>query len=237
MSTNADSDFNKLVSARAEPAPPSLVSALASVGKPVRAPAGLLLVASGTASDEVYIILGGSLRITIFSADGREVIIRDLGPGRFFGDLAAVDGGRRSTSVVAIEDSRLLVVPAAEFRRQVAQTPDNALWFAAHLISQVRALTERVLELSTLNVSSRLHCQLLRLCAVAGVADNRAVLEPPPTHEVLATMIGTHREAVTRELAYLASVGIVEHSRRRLEVKDVERLSGLVRSATGEQRD
>lgn len=215
-------------------APAALLGALLAVGDKVRTRAGQMLLAAGMRSDDVYVVLAGKVRVTVFSADGREVIMRDQGPGHFFGDLAAIDGGRRSASIIALVDSQLLVVKGLDFRRLVLGTPEAAGWFATHLVAQVRSLTERVLELSTLNVRSRLHCHLLRLCAVAGVADNRATIEPSPTHEVLATTIGTHREAVTREISFLASVGIVAAARRRLEILDVERLSGLVRTAIGD---
>lgn len=223
----------EIIGAADTPAPADLAQALAARGQLLRVRAGQMPVAAGTPSDDVYLVQEGRLRVTLFSADGREVIMRDLGPGRFVGDLAAIDGGRRSTSVVALDDSRLLLVSAADFRRAVLATPERALWFAAHLAAQVRALTERVMELSTLNVRGRLHSQLLRLCMLAGAAGNRARLDPFPTHEELATMIGTHREAVTRELSALATAGIVAPGRRKLDVLDVERLAGLVRQATG----
>jgi CRP-like cAMP-binding protein len=215
-------------------APDDLLEQLRTLGDVVRARDGQMLVAAGARADDVYFILSGTLRITNFAADGREVIIRDLGAGGFVGDLAAIDRGRRSLSVVAVGDSRLLVVPGSSFRAAIFGAPAAAEWFALHLVNQVRRLTERVIELSTLNVRSRLHCHLLRLCAASGVEDNRATIEPLPTHEVMATMIGTHREAVTRELSYLASIGIVQQGRRRLEILDVDRLASLVRQVVGE---
>jgi CRP-like cAMP-binding protein len=223
-----------LISAAGTAAPSELMAAIAAAGDSVKARNGHLLVAAGTRSDDVYVILSGELRVTIFSADGREVIMRHLGPGSFFGDLSAIDGGRRSTSIIAVAESQMIVVRGDIFRALVSATPEAALWFAGHLVAQVRQLTERIFELSTLNVRSRLHCHLLRLCAVAGVTDNQAVIEPSPTHEVLATMIGSHREAVTREISYLASVGVVAQGRRRLEVRDVAALSGMVKRAVGE---
>lgn len=223
-----------IIGSGGEAAPAELLERLLGSGDVIRARDGQMLVAAGARSDDVYFILAGTLRITNFAADGREVIIRDLGAGGFVGDLAAVDRGRRSLSVVSVGESRLLMVPGSSFRAAVFGAADAAEWFALHLVNQVRRLTERVIELSTLNVRSRLHCHLLRLCAASGVEDNKATIEPLPTHEVLATMIGTHREAVTRELSYLASVGIVQQGRRRLEILDVDRLASLVRQVVGE---
>lgn len=230
-----ENDAPALISATGQPAPAALAAALAAAGQLLHARPGQLLLSAGTRSDDVYLVRSGTIRVTLYSGDGREVIIRDQGRGNFFGELAAVDGGRRSTSIVAVAQSQLLVVPAAQFRSMIAATPESALWFAAHLVERVRSLTERVFELSTLNVRSRLHSQLLRLCADAGVNDNHAVLDPAPTHDVLATMIGTHREAVTRELAYLSSVGVVALARKRIEVRDVAAVASMVRKAVGSE--
>ena len=222
-----------LVSAAGIAAPANLAVALESAGDRIRSRAGQMIVTAGTRSDDVYIVLAGCVRVTVFSAEGREVVMRDQNAGSFFGDLAAIDGGRRSASIIAVTDAQLLTVGGSKFRALVLATPEAAGWFTTHLVAQVRSLTERVIELSTLNVRSRLHCHLLRLCAVAGVADNRAVIDPLPTHEVLATMIGSHREAVTREISFLASVGIISQTRRRLDVRDVGRLADLVRQVGG----
>lgn len=224
----------RLQSANGEPAPAGLVQSLLAIGRPLDVHSGQLLLEAGSDSDDVYVILNGTLRVTLFSADGREVIMRDLRGGSLFGDLSAMDGGKRSAGIVAVEDSALMVLSGRDFREQILATAEAAGWFASHLVCQVRQLTERLFELSTLNVRSRLHCQLLRMCALAGVADGAAIIDPAPTHEVLATMIGTHREAVTRELSYLASAGIIEQSRRKIHVRDIGRLTDLVRNAMGD---
>ena len=94
-------------------------------------------------------------------------------------------------------------------------------------------MTERLYELCALNVRTRLHCELIRLSRVAGVADNRAMIDPAPTHAELANRIGTHREAVTRELNALAHMSVVTQNKRHLEILDVTRLSQMAQKAEG----
>jgi CRP-like cAMP-binding protein len=220
-----------------QPAPTALVARLAAAGRLMRARRGQVLLAHGARSDEVQLVQSGRVRVELLALGGREVTIRDLGPGQLFGELAAIDSGPRSTSIVALEDTMVLLVPAVAFRDAVAETPESATWFAGHLVALVRNLTDRLFELSALNVQGRIHCQLLRMAAAAGVAGNRAVVDPMPTHEELASLIGTHREAVTRELSWLAQAGMVQQQRRRLDILDVMELSLLVRRATGGNAD
>ena len=53
------------------------------------------------ASDEVFFIIAGEVRVTIYSMAGKAVSFRELGPGEVFGEYPAIDRGPRSASVEA----------------------------------------------------------------------------------------------------------------------------------------
>src|SRR3546814_3190663 len=65
----------------------------------VRARKGQLLIAEGSTADDVYLIVGGRLQISMFAANGRETILRDMGPGRLVGEMSAISAMPRSASV------------------------------------------------------------------------------------------------------------------------------------------
>ena len=60
------------------------------------------------------------------------------------------------------------------------------------------------------------------------------LIAPAPTHAHLASRIGTHREAVTREMQYLQKQGIVRQQGRAMTIADVARLAEIVRAASGD---
>ena len=98
-----------------------------------------------------------------------------------------------------------------------------------HLAGAARGLTERVYELSTLNVQQRLCAELLRLALATDAAStDRVVLSPVPSHSELAARISSYREQVTRELAELARMGIVSRDDRQLVIEDLRRLAERV---------
>jgi CRP/FNR family cyclic AMP-dependent transcriptional regulator len=200
----------------------------------IRTKAGRTLVSQGTTTTSVYFVLVGRLQVMLFSAGGREIILRDLPEGEMFGELAAIDGQPRSATIVALSDCTLASANAAAFRSAVSEDPESALWLARRLSLQIRDLTERLFERSALRVSSRLHCELLRRCVAAGAEETRVLIEPSPTHAELASCIGTHREAVTREISYLVERGIVRQERRRIIVEDTRALARLVQTVVGE---
>jgi CRP-like cAMP-binding protein len=102
------------------------------------------------------------------------------------------------------------------------------------LVRNVRALTKRVYEFSTLAVNNRIHAELLRLASLAPREGKGARLNPAPTHAEIASRISTHREAVTRELNRLARIGIIERKSGTLLVRDLDRLAAMLHEMTGE---
>lgn len=194
----------------------------------IRARKGQMVLGAGETSREVFVVQEGRLQVLLYAANGREISLRDLRAGQLFGELAAIDGEARSASIIAVTDARLIGIPDDVFRSVISTSAKAAEWMLRRLTAQVRSLTNRVFELSALHVQARLHCELLRLARTHGNAN--AVVDPAPTHAELASRIGTHREAVTRELSALARQDIVRSRRRRLEFLDIERLEDELRA-------
>ena len=176
---------------------------------------------------DVFFILEGRVRATLYSRTGREVDYRDAGPGDMVGELAAIDGSPRSATVEALEPARLARLPAAAFHELIETHPRFTAALLQHLSAQVRRLTERVFELSTLSMRDRLLRQLLRLAGEAGIRNGEAEIRPAPTHFELAARIGAYREAVSREMSALHKAGVMEKRRGALIIKDVDELSRL----------
>lgn len=195
---------------------------------------GQVVIGHQDRTTDVFVILEGTLRVELYSLNGREISLADFGPGDLFGELAAIDDEPRSATVTATCACTLASIPGPGFCQVVLSTPEAAEWLTRRLVARIRLQTERVFELNALAVRSRLHCELLRLSLDAGIADNAATIAPAPTHAQLAARIGTHREAVTRELQYLHKQGIVVQQGRELRIGAVAELAEIVRAAAGD---
>ena len=179
-------------------------------------------------------MMTGNARVTIRSADGKAVSFRELGPSAMFGEYAAIDGGPRSATVEARTRCLVASMSAAAFRELLEAEPKVAKALLRHFVMEIRELTTRVYEFSTLAVRYRIQAELLRLAGLSSREGNTVTIVPAPTHAEIASRTSTHREAVTRELNRLSKIGILEQRNRALLVKDVDRLSALVRDAIGE---
>jgi CRP/FNR family cyclic AMP-dependent transcriptional regulator len=182
---------------------------------------------------DVHFVARGRVRVTIFAASGQEVAFRDLGEGKSFGELSAIDGLSRSASVVALEPTWIAALSRERFLSVLRQHPSVTEQLLRQLASLIRNLTDRVVDYSTLGVRNRIQAELVRMAREAGVEDNKATLSPIPRHVDIASRVSTNREAVARELAELARRGIVERRRGALEVLDVKRLAAMVDDVRG----
>ena len=177
---------------------------------------------------DVYLIVSGRVRVTTYSAAGRQVTFRDFGAGEHFGEVAAIDGMPRSADVIALQSTLLASMPPTAFRDLLREEPAVADRLLRDFAGLVRRLSERVIDLSTLGVHQRLHAELLRLVRAAGISGNSARLDPAPRHAELASQVSTYREQVTRELSALVKAGVLGKDGRALVVRDVARLERMV---------
>lgn len=188
---------------------------------------------------DVFFMLAGRAKANIYSTQGKIVGFRDIGPGEFFGEFAAIDSAPRSATVEALVDCQVAVMQTADFKQLATHEPTVAEALMCHFVRQLRSLTSRVYEFSTLAVNSRIQIELLRLaneegCRKAGDS-NVVVIESLPTHAEFAAKVSTHREAVSRHFSYLTRQGLIEKTQSSaLQINDLARLAQMVCDATGE---
>ncbi len=186
-------------------------------------------------SREVYFVLEGTVRVVNYSQTGREVTLDDIGPGGYFGELAAIDGGPRSAFVMSQGgDALTAAMPPPVFLELLAKKPDIGIEIMRRLARMIRRSDERIMDLSTLGANHRIQAELLRQ-AKASQTDAKALpmISPIPLHADLASRVSTTRETVARVLNELARDGIVERRKNALVIRDMARLTALVAEQRG----
>jgi CRP-like cAMP-binding protein len=179
-------------------------------------------------SNDVYLVVSGMVRVHLFSHSGKETTFRDVDAGGMIGDLAAIDGGSRSASIVTLESSVLLRMSASTFLSVLAEYPSVAMTQMRRLAGLVRDLSDRLATVGTVPVPERIRGEVLRLARAHPAADNQAIVRPYPKHHDIASRVGTHREAVTRELGAMSRAGLIQRSDGALVVLDVEALASTL---------
>ncbi len=182
---------------------------------------------------QVFFAVEGVFAARLQSPAGRKVAIRLLQPGSHFGEIAAITNTPRSVAIFAETDGMLAKCPAETFVALMKSNGEFSCAVASHLARTVISLTDRVFELAALEVRFRVYAELLRLAAEAEVTPKGLLIRNTPTHEAIGAAIGSQREAVTRELRFLASEGVIQQTKRELLILDVERLREFLHRRAG----
>lgn len=210
---------------------PDGVAELARHWRETRIPAHSLIVHEDDTDDDVFFILSGRARAAAYTNRGRELFLSDLPPGEAFGIFAAIDGQPRSTNVVAVEESRVGRMTAADFRRILFGHADVNRAFIAYMVSCIRSTSTRFASVATLSAEQRLIAELLRLAGKGRTGPDAAVINPVPSQQELGILIFAQREAVGRDMAKLTQLGLIERQGRALHIKSLERLRDLLDDA------
>jgi uncharacterized membrane protein len=115
--------------------------------------AGMFLCRTGDEGDAMYIIEHGKVRICVRATDGHEVTLTELARGDFFGEMALLDGQRRSADAVVSEDARLAVLSREHFLSFMRSNPNVALEMLTALANRLRHTDELLRHSATRNVN------------------------------------------------------------------------------------
>src|SRR4029450_10036766 len=123
-------------------------------------PANRVLFHAGDVGDAWYLIERGKVRISVRARDGHEVTLANLGRGDFFGEMALLDGERRSADAVVAEETRLGLLSRAHFLSFMRPRPDGALEMLTALANRLRHTDELLRHSATRNVNVEEAAQL-----------------------------------------------------------------------------
>jgi CRP/FNR family transcriptional regulator, cyclic AMP receptor protein len=119
-----------------------------------------VLFRTGDEGDAMYLIERGRVRICVQGTDGRDMTLAVLGRGDFFGEMALLDGQRRSADAIVTEDARLAVLSRNHFLAFVRSSPDIALEMLTALANRLRHTDELLRHSATRNVNVEEAAQL-----------------------------------------------------------------------------
>jgi CRP/FNR family transcriptional regulator, cyclic AMP receptor protein len=154
-------------------------------------------------------------------------------PGRYFGQLAALDNQPRSANVIAVEDSVLASLSQGPFKDLLLIYPEIALKLLVEMAQIIRTSTDRIMDLSTIGANNRVHAEILRLAQEDMLDDNTAKIEPVPIHSDVASRVSTTRETVARVFSDLAKRELIERKGNALIIHDLELLQDMVEEFRG----
>lgn len=187
-----------------------------------------LVFSEGEASQSLYLLIAGAVKLSLHSQNGEEVLVSLIAPGEFFGITSLMPGMTRGYHCEAFSDCWVATIPPDTFVSTLLGV--SFLDFSAFMggtVSRWEDLLYRYTHFQGLNLAQRLALALLELAGKFGVQDARGtILILQLTHEDLANLVGASRQKVTEHLKELERQEALLRDGRRLIVVP-ERLQAI----------
>jgi uncharacterized membrane protein len=103
--------------------------------------------------DALYILEEGTVRIWVYDEDVKEVTLAELKPGDFFGELAVLDRGERSSSATAITDIHLHRLSSDDFQKFLIEHPDTSIDVICEIAQRMRQTNLLVSQRAARNIN------------------------------------------------------------------------------------
>jgi CRP/FNR family cyclic AMP-dependent transcriptional regulator len=187
--------------------PESQLALLTSVVSRKSFPRGTTIMAAGEATDSLYVIISGRLKVLMSDDEGREVILAMLGATEFFGEMGLLDDSPRSATVVAVEACELLILSKRDFKKCLLDNFEMAMTVMRGLVKRLREADQKIGSLALMDVYGRVARLLLEM---SETVDGQKVVTKKLAKQDIAKMIGASREMVSRVMKDLQTGGAIE---------------------------
>jgi CRP-like cAMP-binding protein len=169
------------------------------------------IFSQGDASDAVFYIQQGKIKLTVVSSKGKEAVIAVLEPTHFFGEGCLIGQPLRMATANAMEDSTLVRIEKGAMTRVLHEEPAFSELFMAYLLSRNIRIEEDLVDHIFHSSEKRLARILLLLAHYGDESYNVDLLIPKISQETLADMVGTTRSRVSFFMNKFRKLGFIEY--------------------------
>lgn len=179
----------------------------------------------GEDGERLFAILRGRVKVSVFSEEGREVVLAVMKPGDFFGEIAFLDGAVRTADATAVEELEVVSVGRRDFFPILESNPPIYMKIIKVLCERLRQTNETIEDSIFLTVPARVAKTLLKLASNYGEdIDGRTRLNIKMSQQEMANLIGTSREVVNRHLRALQSDNVISMDHGHVVIEDHDAL-------------
>ena len=188
----------------------------------------------GDPDDQLYFLISGTIRLYKMYGDYKEATTALLKEGGVFGKLSLVEGRWQDVFAEAVSEVEVASVQKSALETVLKRQPEFAMKLFASLSERLRQSDEVIESLLHREVSTRLATLLLHLSDRFGEAEDSGVLlNVRLTHQDLANMIASTREAVSKVMSELQREGFIEVQSHKVVIRNRQALSEYASGPTG----
>ena len=188
-------------------------------------PKGRVFYQPEDVGEVLFLVKSGQVQLYRISPEGKKLVIATLGSGTLFGEMALLGQQMHNAFAEALDDCLILVMSRADLERLILNKPLVGLRMLEITGRRLSDAESRLEDMAFKGIPARLASLLLRLSAERSSSDITGL-----THQDLAETIGTYRETATQVLNDMKSQGLIEIGRKRITIKDAEKLAVVANS-------
>ena len=191
---------------------------------------GATICSKGDPGNFLFIVISGTVKISVSSPDGRNAILNLINAGDLFGEVAVLDGQARTADAIANTNCEIFVLDRRDFLPFVRGQPELAMRLIELLCTRLRWTSDQVEQVILQDLPGRLASALL------GLTDKRK-LEPQSqtiaiTQQEISEMVGMTRESINKQLRAWAARGWVRLEHGAIVVLDGASLRELAEAGS-----
>jgi CRP-like cAMP-binding protein len=193
---------------------------------------GQVIFARGDEGKDVYLVADGRVRLSVLTAEGRELSFAHAERGNLFGEIAMIDGGLRTADATAASKVTAYSLSRGAFNRVMIAHPSVAQSMLHFLCKRLREADQQLEAIALCPIEVRLaRFFLAAVRAKAGEESDEDEVEIPFTmsQSELALLIGASRPKVNTALSLLEENGAIKRSGKSIHcsVFELEDIAGI----------
>lgn len=178
--------------------------------------------------DALYAVKSGQIKISVSSADGKEVVLNLMRAGDIFGEISILDGGPRTADATAMEDTDLLVLHRRDFTNFLEQKPRVAIAMLRVLTERLRNTSNQLEDVAAYDRSARLARSLIRLSLRFGEETSEGVrIDLNLTQSDIGNLVGMTRESMNKQIAVWREQGFLTFERGVLTIQNMDKFEAI----------
>ncbi|MBK6362297.1 MAG: Crp/Fnr family transcriptional regulator [Saprospiraceae bacterium] len=179
-------------------------------------------------ADKIFLIKTGKVKIISVGESGKEIVKTILSSGDIFGERSIFGQQNYNDAAVAVEDTQVSILSSYQLKSLMKEHSSISLFFMKLMGSKVLEMEQRLESLIFKDSKSRIIEFLLNLIEKKGQRIGYEwVVRNFITHQEIANLTATSRQSVTTLLNELRNEGIITFDRKRLLIRDLEKLKSL----------
>lgn len=175
----------------------------------------------GDEGTALFVLVSGSVKVSIVDDKGKEMILKILFGNDFFGEISLLDGQCRDTKITSLENSKALLIHRKYFINLMRECPGISLDMLTEMSQRLRNTNNRVASLRFFDAYGKTADALLNMLSDKVKEESgHIIIDSPLTRQEMADMAGLSRESFTRMLREFQTRGCLRVERKRIIILD-----------------